>query len=154
MSERYVLPSIEQLLALSQPHRRATTICAATSPKDREHSRLAVKSSVDEALRGLRESGISHAAEQELRRRWAAYDDSSLWGHLSSSVVLLLADDVDELFVLPNEFDDRLQVGSHFDLSQLVRAVTTPQEAFALTLSQQGWTCGTRPRRTALRRCR
>lgn len=137
MSERYVLPSVEQLLALSQPHRRATTICAATSPKDREHSRLAVRSPVDEALRGLRESGNSHAAEQELRRRWAAYDDSTLWGSLSSPV-LLLADDVDELFVLPNRFDDRLQVGSHFDLSQLVRAVTTPQEAFALTLSQQG----------------
>ena len=72
----------------------------------------------------------------------------------AEAMVSMLADDVDELFVLPNEFDDRLQVGSHFDLSQLVRAVTTPQEAFALTLSQQGWTCGTRPRPTALRRCR
>lgn len=32
---------------------------------------------------------------------------------------------------------------AHFDLSQLVRAVTGPQEAFALTLSQQGLGIGT-----------
>ena len=139
MSERFDLPTVADLQAFAEPHERAITVYARTSPDDREKSLLTVKSAVDNALRTLREQGISHNTEQALREAWAAHEASTIWGRLSASVVLLLADDVDEMFVLPNEFDDRLQVGAHFDLSQLIRAVTTPQEAFALTLSQNGW---------------
>ena len=139
MSEQNVHPSLEQLLDLARPHETAVTIYASTSPEDRDKSKLVVKAAFDEAIRELRVGGVSRSTEEELRRRWAQYEDSLLWGKLSSSIVLLLADDVDELFVLPNRFEDRVQVGTYFDLSQLVRAATTPQEAFGLTLSQNGW---------------
>ena len=41
--------------------------------------------------------------------------------------------------MLPNALQNQSQVGTFFDIGQLVRAVTTPQEAYALTLSANGW---------------
>jgi hypothetical protein len=43
------------------------------------------------------------------------------------------------VYVLPNRLENQHQAADYFDLGQLVRAVTTPQYAYALTLSANGW---------------
>ena len=60
-------------------------------------------------------------------------------GNLSRSLVVFLAPGFSEEYVLANAFSPRTSRGTHFDLAPLLRAVTTPQEAFALTLSSAGW---------------
>lgn len=138
---RYDLPDVADLIRLGEPHEHAITVYAETAPgpDEREKSLLTAKSAVDRALRTIRDSGARHAVEEKLRSRWTEIAESDLWLSLSSSVAIFIADDFHEVYVLPNELESQLQVGSYFDIGQLLRAVTTPQEAFALTLSADGW---------------
>ncbi|MGB0878254.1 MAG: hypothetical protein ACPHCN_10415 [Mycobacterium sp.] len=138
---RYQLPDTADLSRLGEPHEHAITVYAETSPApdQRENSLLTAKSAVDRALRSIRERGASHAVEQQLRDRWKDIAESDLWLRLSRSLAIFIADDFHEVFVLPNALQNQSQVGAYFDIGQLVRAVTTPQAAYALTLSANGW---------------
>lgn len=138
---RYQLPSVADLIELGREHQHAITVYAQTAPgaDHRENNLLTVKSAVDRALRTVRESGASRAVETQLRQHWDRIAGSDLWGNLSRSLAIFIADDVHEVYVLPNALETQLQVGQYFDIGQLVRAVTTPQEAYALTLSADGW---------------
>ncbi|MGB3351735.1 MAG: hypothetical protein WBB00_03070 [Mycobacterium sp.] len=138
---RYHLPDTSDLTRLGEPHEHAITIYAETSPApdQREASLLNAKSAVDRALRAIRERGAKNAVEQKLRERWTEIAESDLWLRLSRSLAIFIADDVHEVYVLPNALQNQSQVGAYFDIGQLVRAVTTPQEAYALTLSANGW---------------
>lgn len=138
---RYELPDVADLIRLGEPHENAITVYAETAPgpDERDKSVLTAKSAVDRALRTIRESGARHAVEEHLRSRWNEIAESDLWLSLSRSVAVFIADDFHEVYVLPNALESQLQVGSYFDIGQLVRAVTTPQEAYALTLSADGW---------------
>ncbi|CAJ1582943.1 hypothetical protein [[Mycobacterium] wendilense] len=138
---RYQLPSVADLIELGRPHRNAITVYVQTAPgpDHRENALLSAKSAVDRALRTVRESGAKHAVENQLRQRWEEIADSELWRSLSRSLAIFIADDQHQVYVLPNGLETQLQVGQYFDIGQLVRAVTTPQEAYALTLSADGW---------------
>ena len=156
---RYQLPDIADLIRLGDRHERAITGYAETSPapNERENSLLQVKSAVDRALRTIREGGARHAAEEKLRSRWAEIADSDLWLRLSRSLAVFIADDFHEVYMLPNALETQSQLGDYFDIGELVRAVTTPQQAYALTLSANGWnlwraTATTRAEETPARR--
>lgn len=138
---RYQLPEAADLIRLGDPHEHAITVYAQTSPApdQRENSMLQAKSAVDRALRTIREQGARHAVEQQLRDRWSQVAESELWLRLSRSLAIFIADDFHEVYVLPNALESQSQVGTYFDIGQLVRAVTTPQDAYALTLSANGW---------------
>lgn len=139
MSLRYSLPGVDDLVRLGEPHERAVTVYAPTDPADRQSSRVAVKSAVDEALRRVRDAGARPAVEDALRAQWDAVAESDVWSSLSGSIALFLDEDDHEAYVLPNRLDPQVQVGTRYDIGQLVRATTTPQEAYALTLSADGW---------------
>ncbi len=138
---RYELPDIEDLVRLGERHEHAITVYAQTAPgpDNRDNGLITAKSAVDQALRTVRDSGARHAVEQQLRSRWAEIADSELWLSLSRSVAIFIAEDFHEAYVLPNSLENQMQVGPYFDIGQLVRAVTTPQDAYALTLSAEGW---------------
>jgi Bacterial archaeo-eukaryotic release factor family 11 len=138
---RYQLPEIADLIRLGDRHERAITVYVETSPApdERENSLLQAKSAVDRALRSIREAGARHATEEKLRSRWAEIAGSDLWLRLSRSLAIFIADDFHEVYVLPNALETQSQVGNYFDIGQLMRAVTTRQEAYALTLSANGW---------------
>lgn len=138
---RYQLPDIADLIRLGERHEHAITVYAETSPApdEREASLLQVKSAVDRALRSIRDSGARHATEEQLRARWTEIAESDLWLGLSRSLAIFIANDFHEIYVLPNALETQSQVGHYFDIGQLVRAVTTPQEAYALRLSANGW---------------
>ncbi len=138
---RYQLPSVADLIELGRQHQNAITVYAQTAPgpDHRENALVTAKSAVDRALRTVRESGAKHAVENQLRQRWDEIADSELWRSLSGSLAIFIAEDQHQVYVLPNALETQLQVGQYFDIGQLVRAVTTPQEAYALTLSTDGW---------------
>lgn len=139
---RYELPSTDDLIKLGEAHPNAITIYLPTSPTPtgRQQAATTAKSAVDEAVRTLRAQGMNHAGQEAIRVQWEEIlADAKLWGNLSNSLVILLASDFSEDFVLPNKLERQSQVGDHFDLGQLVRAVTSPQAAFALTISGNGW---------------
>ena len=138
---RYQLPDVADLIRLGERHEHAITVYAETSPApdERENSVLTAKSAVDRALRTIREGGARHTTEEQLRSRWAEIAESDLWLRLARSLAIFIADDFHEVYVLPNALETQSQVGDYFDIGQLVRAVTTPQDAYALTLSAHGW---------------
>jgi hypothetical protein len=138
----YQIPSVEDLIRLGERHPGAVTIYLSTAPtpQGRELAFAGAKSAIDQAIRNLRDAGASHAEQEALRTQWTELaNDSGLWANLSNSLVILLAPGVTEEYVLANRFEPHTQLGDHFDLAPLVRAVTTPQRAFALTLSSKGW---------------
>lgn len=138
----FEVPSVQDLIRLGEPHPGAITIYLTTAPtpQGRELAIAGAKSAVDQAIRSLRDSGATHAQQEAVRAQWAELvDDAELWGNLSNSLVILLAPGVSEEYVLPNQFEPHTQLGDYFDLAPLVRAVTAPQRAFALTLSSDGW---------------
>ncbi|MBI5340636.1 MAG: hypothetical protein HZB45_23385 [Mycolicibacterium rufum] len=138
---RYQLPDTTDLIRLGEPHEHAITVYAETSPGPdlREHSLLQAKSAVDRALRTVRDRGAHHGAVGQLRDRWAEIAESDLWLRLSRSLAVFIAEDFHEVYVLPNALQSQSQVGAYFDIGQLVRAASSRQEAFALTLSANGW---------------
>lgn len=142
MTTHHHLPSSEDLEHLSARTEYAVTIYLPTapSPQERSASQTAVKSAVDEALRQLKQDGAPAGVGEQLRSQWRSVDrDTELWGSLSSSLAIFLAPEVNEVFVLPNRLEPQSQVADHFDLGQLLRSVTFPHEAYALTLSANGW---------------
>mgnify|MGYP001396293160 CR=1 FL=1 len=139
---RFDLPTIDDLIRLGEPHPHAVTIYLPTSPTPagREQAFTTAKSAVDEAIRNLRAAGAGAADQDAIRDEWEVLaEDASLWGNLSASLALFLSPEMSEEYVLPNDLEPQSQVGDYFDLGQLVRSVTTPQDAFALTLSSNGW---------------
>lgn len=138
---RFELPTLDHLRELGEPREHAITIYARTSPSpdEREGSRLNAKSAFDSAIRTLRDKGLRHNEEEVLREQWEKVVGDDAWGHLSRSLAIFLEPDHVEVFALPNQLENQLQVGRYFDLGQIARAVSTPQTAYALTLSANGW---------------
>lgn len=139
---RYHLPDVEDLIRLGEPRPNAVSIYLPTAPtpSGREQAFTTAKSSVDEAIRSLRSAGATVGVQDAVRAQWEALaSDTQLWGNLSGSLAIFISPDFSEEYVLPNDLESQVQVGDYFDLGQLVRAVTTPQTAYALTLSTNGW---------------
>lgn len=139
---RYQLPDTADLIRLGEARADALTVYVSTEPgaASRDRAQTAVKSAVDDAARQMREAGRSQAQQDALRARWAnVLADFRLWGSLSRTLVVFLSPDDDETYVLPNQLNSETHFGDYFDVSQLIRAVTTPQRAFALTVSPGGW---------------
>lgn len=143
MVTRYELPTLEDLNRLGEQSEQAITIYAQTSPivSERQGSFLNAKSGFDAAINSLRGTGrLSHATESALRAQWAAIADGiEPWNRLSASLAIFISPTDSDVYVLPNRLENQHQAADYFDLGQLVRAVTTPQEAYALTLSSNGW---------------
>lgn len=139
---RFDLPSTDDLIRLGERQRNAVTVYLPTSPTPtgRERAATAAKGAVDDAIRRLRTAGVEPAAQDAIRLQWEVLaDDANLWGNLAGSLAIFISPEVSEEYVLANDLEPQTQVGDYFDLGQLVRAVTSPQDAFALTLSANGW---------------
>jgi hypothetical protein len=142
MTVHYELPTTADFAALAGPHDPAITIYAATSPvvNERERAEVAVKSAFDETLEQIKSAGASGREVDAIRRaRDEILGDTRLWANLARSMAIFVAPGFSEVFVLPNQLDDAVHVGSHFTLGQLLRAPSQEQEAYALTLSSHEW---------------
>ncbi|GAA3963331.1 hypothetical protein [Gordonia caeni] len=136
---RYEFPSTAELLEMGTPRPNAVTIYVPATAAEYDVARTAVKSSMDQAIRTLRERGADHAIEESFHAitEWILNDDC--WEVLSRSLAIFATPDGAEIYVLPNNLEHQIQVGGYFDLGQMVRAVATPQRAYAVTLSANEW---------------
>ena len=142
MSVHYTLPQSDDFARLAEERQFAVTIAVPTSPvvAEREVSRTAAKSAFDRASGILKERGARHAERARFDDEWDALaDDEQLWGNLAESLVIFAAPGFSDVFVLPNRLESQLQVADHFDVGQLLRAVTFRQQAYALLLSANEW---------------
>lgn len=142
MTVHYELPTTADFAALAGPHYPAITIYTATSPvvNERERAEVAVKSAFDDAFEQLKSSAASGPEVDAIRRtRDDILGDLQLWGNLARSLAIFVAPGFSEVFVLPNELDDAVHVGSHFTLGQLLRAPSQDQEAYAVAVSANEW---------------
>ncbi|EGD55753.1 hypothetical protein SCNU_05915 [Gordonia neofelifaecis NRRL B-59395] len=127
------------MLELGSPRDHAVTVYAQANAAQYDLARTTVKSAMDRAVRSVRNGGGNHAIEAALHDRTTEVLADEGWRKLSRSLAVFVTPERAEMFVLPNEFENQLQVGSFFDVGQLVRSIATPQRAFALTLSADGW---------------
>lgn len=141
MATQYQLPTLDDLTRLAEPHELAVSIYVTTSPivSERTTSQVTAKSAFDACIGRVRAAGVRHATETALRQQWESVVNDELWSRLSSSLAIFVSEESAEVFVLPNALENQHQVARYFDLGQLVRATTTPQQAYALTLSANGW---------------
>jgi hypothetical protein len=143
MTVHYELPTTADFAVLAGPHHPSITIYAATSPvvNERERAEVAVKSAFDEAFEQIKASGGASGPDVDSirRARDEILGDLQLWANLARSMAIFVAPGFSEVFVLPNQLDDALHVGSHFTLGQLLRAPSQEQEAYAVAISSNEW---------------
>jgi hypothetical protein len=142
MSVQYTLPGASDFTALAQRRSNAISIYVATSPvvAEREVSFTATKGAFDRALEEVKAGGAPAAVRSALEAEWQRIaSDEALWGNLAASLAIFVAPDFSEIFVLPNRLENQLQVAEYFDIGQLLRSVTYPQEAYAVLLSANEW---------------
>jgi hypothetical protein len=142
MTVHYELPTTADFAVLAGPHHPAITIYASTSPvvSERERAEVAVKSAFDEAIEQVKSAGAPGPEPEQLRNaRRDILADQQLWAGLARSLAIFVAPDFSEVFVLPNQLDDAVHVGSHFTLGQLLRAPSQDQEAYAVAISANEW---------------
>lgn len=136
---RHDYPTTKELLELGAPRQHAVTIYAHATTAQIDLAKTTVKSAMDRALRTLRANGANHPLEAAFHDQVAKVLADEGWQRLSRSVAIFVTPDEYEMFVLPNDLENQMQVGAYFDVGQLVRAVASPQDAYALTLSSDGW---------------
>ncbi|QTX05704.1 hypothetical protein [Agromyces archimandritae] len=142
MTVHYQLPTAADFAALAGDHFPAVSVYVSTSPvvAERERAEVAVHSAFDQAIERLKTLGADAEDLDAVRaERDRIVADQQLWGGLSRSLALFVSPGFSEVFVLPNRLDDAWHAGSHFTLGQLLRAPSQDQEAFALTVSANGW---------------
>jgi len=142
MAVTYTLPQADDFVRLAERRADAISIYVATSPVvgERETSFTATKSAFDESLERIKARGASAAVRAKLDDEWRRIAaDEQLWGNLAASLAIFVSPGFSEIFVLPNRLDNQLQVSDYFDIGQLLRAVTFPQEAYAVLLSANEW---------------
>ncbi|GAA4754349.1 hypothetical protein [Gordonia alkaliphila] len=136
---RYEFPTTAELLDMGAPKENAVTVYLPATAADYEVARTTLKSSMDGAIRTLREGGADHAIEETFHAITEAILADDCWDVLSRSLAVFATADGAEIFVLPNNLEHQVQVGKYWDLGQIVRSVANPQRAFAVTLSASEW---------------
>ncbi|RUP41545.1 MAG: hypothetical protein EKK60_00550 [Gordonia sp. (in: high G+C Gram-positive bacteria)] len=136
---RYEFPTTAELLEMGEPRENAVTVYLPATAGDFELARTTVKSSMDEVIRTLRDRGASHGLQEAFAARTAEILADECWHKLSRSLAIFTTDETAEVFVLPNNLEHQIQVSRYFDLGQFLRAVATPQDAYALSLSGKEW---------------
>jgi hypothetical protein len=127
-----------RLLAAREPS--SVSIYLPTDPASRgDAERIELKNLGADAVRQLRDGGAPRgdvpAIEEELAD---LVDDDEFWRFQARSLAVLLTPTTMRTFRLPNRLAPVVEVSDRFHLKPLLRAVTFPNTAFVLALSQNG----------------
>ena len=142
MTVHHEIPTAEDLHRLGAKTENAVSIYIPTTPipTARRENQLALKTVVDGVTRKLKQHNVDRAVVEGLREQWRQVDqDPDLWAKLSASLAVFLTPTANESYVLPNRLVTSYQVGNAFDIGQLLRSVTYPHEAYAVTVSANEW---------------
>lgn len=125
-----------RLLAARDP--ASVSIYLPTDPASRgEAERIELKNLAAEASRQLEQTGAGRSAIGPIEEELAdLHDDDELWRYLARSLAVFATPTGLTTFRLANRLLGIVEVSDRFHLKPLLRAVTFPQTAFVLALSQ------------------
>lgn len=128
---------IRELVTERGPAR--VSIYLPTTPVTREAQadRTALKNLANEALKQLagHDKREVRVIEEELLD---LVDDTEFWDFQANSLAVFVTPEHLRTFRLPSRLQARVEVGDRFFVKPLLRAVTAPQSAYVLALSQNG----------------
>jgi Bacterial archaeo-eukaryotic release factor family 11 len=129
---------LERLLDQRAP--ASVSIYLATVPSSRgERERIELKNLAARAVEQLTTAGIGKDDIASIDDQLAdIVDDDDFWRHKARSLAVFVTPVSATTFRLPNRLTDMVEVSDRFHLKPLLRAVTFPQAAFVLALSQGG----------------
>lgn len=134
------IPSSSQLKTLVAVRADAcVSLYLPTTPisQDAQADRTALRNLGRDALRQLEAGGLDKRRLQALEAQIAELaDDHEFWNFQARSLAVLLTPERLVSFRLPNRLEPLAQASDRFHLKPLLRAVTFPQEALVLALSQ------------------
>src|SRR5262245_26979948 len=129
---------LDQLLGAREPW--SVSIYLPTSPSSRgDAERIHLKNLAGEASRQLEQASASKADVAAIDEELAdLVDDDEFWRYQARSLALFLTPTTSITFRLANELTGLVEVSDRFHVKPLLRALTFPQTAFVLALSQDG----------------
>ncbi|MCB1990395.1 MAG: hypothetical protein H6852_15525 [Geminicoccaceae bacterium] len=134
------IPTLAEISRLAEARGEARiSIYLPTTPltQEAEADRIALKNLGDAAIEQLTEAGCDKRQiwpiEEQLE---ALHDDDEFWRLQARSLAVFLTPERHWTFRLPNSLQATVQVSDRFHLKPLLRAVTFPNEALVLALSQ------------------
>lgn len=135
------IPAIDDLLKLSEERGPAcVSIYIPTSPvtQQSQSSKIELRNALAEVERKCREKGLSvqeiAAIAAPLR---ALVDDEELWRYQSNSLAVFATGSTVRTFRIGAAVETEVVVNDRFRLGQLLQAVTFPQQAYVLALSEK-----------------
>ena len=117
------------------------SIYLSTSPLTQEADvgRIELKNLSGEAITQLRDAELDAGALAELEEVFADLDDDeAFWERQANTLAVFATPAGARTFRLPNQLSDVVEVSDRFHVKPLLRAITFPQAAFVLALSQNG----------------
>lgn len=129
---------IERIAAARDPLSISIYLPTSPLPTQAEENRLRARALIDQAIKRiweLTDKRTARAFEDDL---YALVDDQHYWTDLGRSLAILATPEVMVEFRLANELTEYVSVADRFAISPILRAVTFPQAAFVLALSQNG----------------
>ena len=116
------------------------TIYVPTSPlpTESEHNLLQARALFDAAMEVVRDTADKDDADAVQVQFDDLLEDAYFWTNLGRSLAIFLTPTSALELRLPNELEAQFAVGDRFAITSLLRAVTFPQAAFVLALSQNG----------------
>src|SRR5262249_46697365 len=129
---------LERLLAAREPS--SVSIYVPTDPASRgDAERIELKNLTGEALAQLEQGGAAKADVAAIAEELAdLIDDDEFWRYRARSLAVSLPPPTGPTFRLPHNPTAAVEVSDRFHLKPLLRALTFPQTAFVLALSQNG----------------
>ena len=128
---------VESLIHSRGPARVSIYLPTTPVTQQAQADRIALKNLADQALNqfGDGEKKERKAIEEMLHD---LVDDDAFWDTQAHSLAVFATPEGLRTFRLPNRLQPIVEVSDRFHIKPLLRAITVPQSAFVLALSQNG----------------
>lgn len=129
--------AVRKLASHREPFSVSLYLPTSPVPSESEAARIELRNQVVVAAEQLRDAGASRAAIEELEDAIAdLIQDRQFWSYLSHSLVIFVTAGHVQSFRLPNRLPAAVEVSDRLHIKPLLRALTFPQAAFVLAISQ------------------
>jgi len=129
---------IERLAAARDDLSITVYLPTSPIPVNDEENRLRARALFDEAISRVEQLADKQTARALTDDLYALLDDLEFWRDLGRSLAIFVTPSSVLEFRLANELTEYVAVADRFAITPLLRAVTFPQAAFVLALSQNG----------------
>lgn len=128
---------IERISAYREPGCVTIYLPTGTVPAEADRARIELKNHLAQAVRSLEHRGLPRAQIGRVQNEGEALlENRDFWRYQSRSLAIFLDNEVSETFRLPNRLGTSCDVADRFYVKPLLRALTFPQTALILALSQ------------------